>query len=280
MEIMRTLGGRTVVVDGAHTPSSVSRVAQSFLEVFPTGGVLLFGSVSGKRTEEMAEILAPLFRSIVISKPNPFKESDPREVFEVFRRRMISEVRRLLVPVNAPSYLAGRLTVVTGDITGMSVDAIVNAANSTLAGGGGVDGAIHRAGGPEILEQCQAIRRARYPDGLPAGQAVVTGGGRLSARWVIHTVGPVYRGGNAGEAETLRSAYRESLARASEIGARAIAFPAISTGVYGYPKDEAARIAYAAVAEHLAANKLPERVILAFYAQADAETFLRAALPA
>jgi O-acetyl-ADP-ribose deacetylase len=139
-----------------------------------------------------------------------------------------------------------RITLVQGDITEQDVDAVVNAANSTLTGGGGVDGAIHRRGGPEILEECRRIRSERYPDGLPTGRAVATIGGNLQARWVIHTVGPVYAssGDPAGE---LASCHTESLRVADELGVATVAFPAISTGVYGYPVDEAAGVAIAAV---------------------------------
>ncbi|NMC72485.1 MAG: O-acetyl-ADP-ribose deacetylase, partial [Myxococcales bacterium] len=122
--------------------------------------------------------------------------------------------------------------LVVGDITKLDVDAIVNAANSSLLGGGGVDGAIHRAAGPELLAECREVRRTRYPDGLPTGQAVLTGGHRLKARHVIHTVGPVYRS-VPNPAELLADAYRNSLQLAEEHGLRSIAFPAISTGVYG-----------------------------------------------
>lgn len=136
--------------------------------------------------------------------------------------------------------MAVRLT--QGDITAFAADAIVNAANSGLLGGGGVDGAIHRAGGPAILAECRRIRTDLLPDGLPTGQAVATTAGNLPARWVIHTVGPVYRG-SAQDAELLASAHRTSIALARELGARSMAFPAISTGVYGYPVDLAAPIA-------------------------------------
>jgi O-acetyl-ADP-ribose deacetylase len=139
-----------------------------------------------------------------------------------------------------------RIEVVRGDITEQSVDAIVNAANPSLLGGSGVDGAIHRRGGPAILEECERIRRDRYPDGLPTGEAVATTAGDLPARWVIHTVGPVYaRSRNpAGE---LASCHSASLRVADELGARSVAFPAISTGVYGYPPEEAAPVAIVAV---------------------------------
>lgn len=135
-----------------------------------------------------------------------------------------------------------RLNFVQGDITEQDVDAVVNAANSSLLGGGGVDGAIHRRGGPEILRECRRLREATYPDGLPVGAAVATTGGRLPARWVIHTVGPVYAKSEDRSAQ-LASCYRESLRVADELGVRAVAFPAISTGIYRYPLDEAARIA-------------------------------------
>jgi O-acetyl-ADP-ribose deacetylase (regulator of RNase III) len=134
------------------------------------------------------------------------------------------------------------IEIVAGDITTQRVDAIVNAANSSLLGGGGVDGAIHRAGGPEILADCRRIRAQRWPDGLPTGEAVATTGGRLPARWVIHTVGPVYAAVHD-PAALLASAYRSSLRVADELGAASVAFPAISCGVYGYPLDEAAPIA-------------------------------------
>lgn len=149
--------------------------------------------------------------------------------------------------------VAGRaLRLEQGDITRMAVDAIVNAANSSLMGGGGVDGAIHRAGGPEILAECKRIVAERGR--LPAGQAVITTAGRMPAGHVIHTVGPVWHGGGAGEADTLSSAYRESLRVAEAAGLKTVAFPSISTGVYGYPVTQAAGVALGAVAEFLRAE--------------------------
>jgi O-acetyl-ADP-ribose deacetylase len=139
-----------------------------------------------------------------------------------------------------------RIEAVQGDITEQAVDAIVNAANSSLLGGGGVDGAIHRRGGPAILEECRAIRTERHPDGLPTGRAVATTAGDLPARWVIHTVGPVYTAVE-NPAELLASCHVESLRVADELGAASVAFPAISTGVFGYPVEEAASVAVAAV---------------------------------
>ena len=141
-----------------------------------------------------------------------------------------------------------RIVLLEGDITAQQVDAIVNAANSSLLGGGGVDGAIHRAGGPAILEECRRVRATDWPDGLPAGEAVATTGGDLSARWVIHTVGPVY--GEVDDAPgLLASCHTASLRVADELGATTVAFPAISTGVYGYPLHEAAPVALRAASE-------------------------------
>ncbi|MFK0252387.1 O-acetyl-ADP-ribose deacetylase [Streptomyces sp. NPDC090445] len=135
-----------------------------------------------------------------------------------------------------------RITLVQGDITAEQADALVNAANSSLLGGGGVDGAIHRRGGPEILEACRALRASHYGKGLPTGRAVATTAGRLHAQWVIHTVGPVWSA-TEDRSELLASCYRESLRVADELGARTVAFPAISTGIYGWPMDDGARIA-------------------------------------
>ena len=139
-----------------------------------------------------------------------------------------------------------RIVLVEGDITEQHVDAIVNAANSTLLGGGGVDGAIHRRGGPAILEECREIRATEWPGGLPTGRAVATTAGALPARWVIHAVGPVHSK-REDRSALLRSCHAESLRIADELGARTVAFPAISTGVYGYPVDEAATVAIEAV---------------------------------
>jgi O-acetyl-ADP-ribose deacetylase (regulator of RNase III) len=139
-----------------------------------------------------------------------------------------------------------RIELVLGDITEQDVDAVVNAANHSLMGGGGVDGAIQRAGGPAILEECRRIRRERHPDGLPTGRAVATTACRLPATWVIHTVGPVYAT-TKDEGAELASCHTQSLRVADEVGARTVAFPAISTGVYGYPLEEAARVAVNAV---------------------------------
>jgi O-acetyl-ADP-ribose deacetylase len=139
-----------------------------------------------------------------------------------------------------------KITFVQGDITEQDVDAIVNAANHTLLGGGGVDGAIHRRGGPEILAECQKLREERYTDGLPTGQAVATTAGRLKARWVIHTVGPTYAE-SKDKSQLLADCFRNSLRIADELGAATVAFPAISTGVYRWPVDDAARIAVGTV---------------------------------
>ncbi|QJT08242.1 O-acetyl-ADP-ribose deacetylase [Oceanidesulfovibrio marinus] len=148
----------------------------------------------------------------------------------------------------------GALCLLQGDITAARVDAVVNAANSSLAGGGGVDGAIHRAAGPQLLEACMRI--VAEQGRLPAGQAVTTPGFNMPAKYVIHTVGPIWRGGNAGEPETLRSAWLESLREAEANGAAVVAFPAISTGVYGYPVELAAPLALKTAAESLASMRV------------------------
>ena len=176
--------------------------------------------------------------------------------------------------------LGGRLEVRTGDITALEVDAIVNAANSSLLGGGGVDGAIHRGAGPELLAECRRLRSTELPDGLPGGQAVATGAGKLPARYVIHTVGPVWHGGTSGEPELLASCYRTSLELAASLGdaepVQTVAFPAISTGVFGYPKDAAARVAYQSIRSFLGGSDRPRQVILIFFSGDDALGFLEA----
>lgn len=164
-----------------------------------------------------------------------------------------------------------RLIIKTGDITEEAVDAIVNAANSTLLGGGGVDGAIHRRGGPAILEECRHIRATTHPDGLPTGEAVITTAGDLPAKHVIHTVGPVYGNHNGREAELLAACYRNSVKLAVENALKTIAFPSISTGVYGYPKLEAARVVYPTVLRLLDVYDIEIRLV--FYSSSDAEAF-------
>ena len=155
----------------------------------------------------------------------------------------------------------GAIEVVVGDVTDQAVDAIVNAANSSLLGGLGVDGAIHRVGGPSILRECRAVRSARWPHGMPAGEAVATTAGRLPARWVIHTVGPVYSA-TEDRSATLASAYRRSLEVADEVGAASVAFPAISAGAYGWPMADAARIAVDAVRDSRGSVELVRFVVL------------------
>jgi O-acetyl-ADP-ribose deacetylase (regulator of RNase III) len=158
-----------------------------------------------------------------------------------------------------PPSLSEHIQVTQGDITRQSVSAIVNAANSSLLGGGGVDGAIHRAGGPAILEECRAIRARQ--GSCKTGEAVITAGGRLPAAYVIHTVGPVWNGGHKGEPERLANCYRNSLRLAEENQLESVAFPGISTGIYGYPKAEAAAIAVREVRQWLAAHAFPQKVI-------------------
>lgn len=173
------------------------------------------------------------------------------------------------------TFLSGRVRLVVGDITAQKVDVIVNAANPTLLGGGGVDGAVHRVGGSAILEECREIRRSHFPQGLPAGEAVITTAGNLPAQFVIHTVGPIYGRHDGREAELLAACYKNSLLLAVQNSLNSIAFPAISTGVYGYPPAEAAATASQAIMEFLAtANSLSE-VRLVFFKQSDMNVFLR-----
>ncbi|MEJ2860952.1 O-acetyl-ADP-ribose deacetylase [Actinomycetospora flava] len=167
------------------------------------------------------------------------------------------------------------ITLHRGDITKAEVDAVVNAANSGLLGGGGVDGAIHRAGGPAILEACRELRRTTLPDGLPTGQAVATTAGDLAAQWVIHTVGPVYAK-SEDRSELLASAYRESLRVADEVGARTVAFPAVSAGVYGWPLDDAARIAVTTVRNTESAVREAQFIL---FSDQVLDAFVRAAEP-
>lgn len=169
-----------------------------------------------------------------------------------------------------------RVRLVRGDITRQETDAVVNAANSSLMGGGGVDGAIHRAGGPAILSECMEVRRSRYPDGLPTGEAVMTGGGSLKARHVIHTVGPVWRGGGSMEERLLAAAYRNSLRVAVENGLKSVAFPAISTGAYGYPVEKAAWMALKTVKAFIEENPSLDEVVFVLYSERDYEVYGKA----
>jgi O-acetyl-ADP-ribose deacetylase (regulator of RNase III) len=164
----------------------------------------------------------------------------------------------------------------TGDITQIHSDAIVNAANRTLLGGGGVDGAIHKAAGPALLAACKQLRQNVYPEGLPTGQAVETAAGRLNASYVIHTVGPVWSDGSRNEEELLRNAYENCLKTAERLGCKTIAFPAISTGVYGFPKKLAASIVQKVLNDYKAAGsgRSIEKVYLIFFSKKDERTFL------
>lgn len=184
-----------------------------------------------------------------------------------------SEPSLALSDANIESFLGGRVLVVVGDITRQDVTAIVNAANSTLLGGGGVDGAIHRAGGPEILKECQQIRSTFHPDGLPTGQAVITTGGNLTAKYVIHTVGPIYGREPERESELLAACYQNSLLLARQHRVSSLAFPSISTGAYGYPKAEAAKIASATIRDFLSADEQIQQVRLVFFQERDARVF-------
>jgi len=166
-----------------------------------------------------------------------------------------------------------KIILVQGDITEQETDAIVNAANPTLMGGGGVDGAIHRKGGPRILEECKEIRATEYPDGLPTGKAVITSGGNLKAKHVIHTVGPVWRGGRSGEPELLADAYRNSLKLAVSKGLKTIAFPSISTGAYGYPIEKASQVAVSTVKDFLEKEDALDMVVFVLFSRRDFEIY-------
>ena len=171
-------------------------------------------------------------------------------------------------------FMNGRIIVKTGDISRETVDAIVNAANSGLMGGGGVDGAIHRIGGPEILAECKRIRREQYSEGLPTGQAVITTAGRLPARHVIHTVGPIWFGGTHGEEGLLGNCYWNSLKLAAENSDFTVAFPAISTGAYHFPRDRAAEIASVTVKDYCEHDPRIVTVSFVFYSEEDERVFL------
>lgn len=172
-------------------------------------------------------------------------------------------------------FLDGRVIVTTGDITAETTDVIVNAANSTLLGGGGVDGAIHRKGGPAILAECRKIRETEYPKGLPTGRAVITTGGKLPARHVIHTVGPIYGLNQGMDAELLGDCYRNCLNLAADEGLRSISFPSISTGAFGYPKHEAAGVSSGAIKEFIESGPNIDLVRIVFFSEADADMFLK-----
>ena len=173
------------------------------------------------------------------------------------------------------SFLDGRVVVLVGDITNQGVSAIVNAANSTLLGGGGVDGAIHRKGGPAILRECREIRQTLYPNGLPTGEVVLTTGGDLPAKFVIHTVGPIYGRNKDDDSILLATCYENSLLLASQNQLATIAFPSISTGAFGYPRDEAAAISSRAIANSLVGWQTIEQVRLVFFQPRDARVFLQ-----
>jgi len=172
-------------------------------------------------------------------------------------------------------FLEGKVVVKTGDITLEKTDAIVNAANSTLLGGGGVDGAIHARGGKSILEECREIRRTDYPNGLPTGKVVMTSGGNLPARFVIHTVGPIYGMNENNDAALLADCYVNSLKLAVENHLRTIAFPSISTGAFGYPKHEAAKVSSNAIQDFLSKTNAIEEIRLVFFSEPDARMFIK-----
>ena len=172
------------------------------------------------------------------------------------------------------NYIGGRVVVKFGDITQEETDAIVNAANSTLMGGGGVDGAIHEAAGESLLYECKKVRAEKYPNGLPTGGAVITPGGDLTAKFVIHTVGPIYGSNNGKDVQFLSDCYANYLRLAAENNVRTISFPSISTGAFGYPKQEAAQVASQVIEDFLNHDTTIEQVFLVFYSQNDARKFI------
>src|SRR5215467_12865591 len=173
------------------------------------------------------------------------------------------------------SLFAGCVRILVGDITSQRVDAMVNAANCTLLGGGGVDGAIHLRGGPRILEECRRLRATKFPKGLPTGQAVATTAGDLPAKYVIHTAGPITRPGRQPDAKLLAACYRNSLQIAAELKLRTIAFPAISTGAYGYPREQAAPVVSSAVESFLHESPVFKEIRLVFWISDDARVFFQ-----
>jgi O-acetyl-ADP-ribose deacetylase (regulator of RNase III) len=179
---------------------------------------------------------------------------------------------------NAEFYVGkAKVCLVEGDITEMDADVVVNAANPSLMGGGGVDGAIHRKGGPKILEECRRIRATEWPNGLPTGKVVITSGGNLKAKYVIHTVGPVWRGGTSGEPELLAEAYRNSLTLAVSKRLQTTAFPSISTGAYEYPIEKASQIALVTVKEFLKKEDKLRKVMFVLFTKSDLETYRKVA---
>ena len=194
--------------------------------------------------------------------------------YRVILSKLINWIQSEL-KVTISCFLKNRVQIAIGDITKQDVGVIVNAANSSLMGGGGVDGAIHRAGGPAILEACREIRRTQYPNGLPTGEAVITTAGNLPAQYVIHTVGPVYGRDDGREPELLAACYRNSLALAVQYSLTTIAFPAISTGAFGYPPAEAASVSSTAIMEFLQGHKSLNEVRLIFFQRRDADVFVK-----
>jgi O-acetyl-ADP-ribose deacetylase (regulator of RNase III) len=172
-------------------------------------------------------------------------------------------------------FLDSRVTVKVGDITQEETDAIVNAANSTLLGGGGVDGAIHRRGGNQITEECRTLRQTKYPNGLPTGEAVITGGGNLTAKFVIHTVGPIYGQNHGKDAELLAECYTNCLLVAAENNLQTIAFPSISTGAFAHPKHEAAAVSSQAIKRFLSRHETIQKINLVFFSEPDALKFIK-----